>query len=284
MLRERGGSGEPARPRHRAPLFQTLDIGSVHLRTAEGADVAATITSGAHGSAVVVPAAPLVPGAAYRLEGDSPCPYGPATLGATFTASAPLPLPRATGLLEAGPEQQGVVAIVRGAQCSADTLGSALRLRFTPAPELVPFLPWVHWTMEVDGEPWTTAPHGSLGPAGESTDTIRLKYTRDLLLLHTVCEVPSTTSHDQDLGLEPGRHVATLRPVLEHLDRPLPSVEVPFELTCPKEPSRPRERAARRRVADSRRSGSSPRSSSGGGARAECVPTEPCPNLPASGV
>src|SRR4051794_34848006 len=57
------------------PIFQTLDAGSVHLRTAEGADVAATVSQGAHGSAVVVPTAPLVPGAAYRLEGDSPCPY-----------------------------------------------------------------------------------------------------------------------------------------------------------------------------------------------------------------
>lgn len=222
------------------PLFQTLDAGSVHLRTTEGADVAAAVSQGAHGSAVVVPAAPLVPGAAYRLEGDSPCPYGPATLGATFTASAPLPLPGATGLLEAGPEQQGTVPLARGgAQCSVDTQGSSLRLRFAPAPELVPFLPWVHWTVEVDGKHWATAPHGSLGPTGELADTIRLKYARDLLWLHTVCEVPSTTSHNQDLGLEPGRHVATLRPVLEHLDPPLPSVEVPFELTCPKKPTNP---------------------------------------------
>ncbi|RKH59656.1 hypothetical protein D7V93_14515 [Corallococcus llansteffanensis] len=220
-------------------LFQSMDAGSVHLRTAEGTDVAAGITQSAHGSAVVAPAAPLVPGAAYRLEGDSPCPYGPDTLGVTFTASEPLPLPGATGLLEAGPEQQGNVYVIGGATCAVETRGSSLRLRFTPAPELVPFLPWVHWTVEVDGKPWASAPHGSLGPTGELAVTTRLKYTRDLLWLYTVCEVLPEAGQPQDMGLEPGRHVATLRPVLEHLDPPLPSVEVPFELTCPKKSTEP---------------------------------------------
>ena len=219
--------------------FQRVDSGSVHLRTAEGVEVAADITPGALGSAVVVPAAPLVPGASYRLEGSNPCPFGEETVTAAFTASEPLPLPATTGVLEAGPVQQGKVTVIGGSSCSVDTQGSSLRLRFTPAPELVPFLPWVHWTVEVDGQPWASAPHGALGPTGELTPSIRLQYTRDLLWLYAVCEVTPDSQPPLNMGLEPGRHVATLRPVLEHLAVPLPSVEVPFELTCPAKPSDP---------------------------------------------
>ena len=220
-------------------IFQNMDAGSVHLRTAEGVELAAGVTQGAHGSAVVVPAAPLVPGSGYRLEGSNPCPLGEETVAATFTASEPLPLPTTPGVLEAGPVQQGKVTVVGGASCSVDTQGSSLRLRFTPAPELVPFLPWVHWTVEVDGKPWATAPHGALGPTGELIPSIRLQYTRDLLWLYTVCEVTPGTQPPLNMGLEPGRHVATLRPVIEHLASPLPPLEVPFELTCPEKPPAP---------------------------------------------
>ncbi|MCY1043678.1 hypothetical protein OV208_20330 [Corallococcus sp. bb12-1] len=218
-------------------LFRrTLDTGSVRLLTAEGAPVEATVTSGALGSAALVPTEPLVPGNTYRMEVASPCTHESQTEAATFTVGPALPLPGVSGVLEAGTEQHGPLQVYGGAMCSVEVEGSTRVLGFTPSPELVPFLPWVHWTLKVDGQPWAQAEHGAVGPTGEFTVANRLIFTRDLLRLFTVCDDSAAVERPSDPGLAPGVHVATLQPVLEHSGIALPPMEVSFTQTCPKAP------------------------------------------------
>ncbi|MBN9682725.1 MULTISPECIES: hypothetical protein [unclassified Corallococcus] len=217
-----------------------VDSDSLRLRTEDGADVEAQLLSGPGRSGVLVPAAPLVPGTVYRLEGHSPCPGASEeenTATATFTAGPAVALPTTSGTLRAGPEQHGSFPVYGGASCSTEVQGSEVTLSFTPSPELVPFLPWVHWTLEVDGQPWATAPHGAVEPAGTLRFMDRLQYLHVPLTVYSVCEFPQEQPPPTDQGLAPGRHVATLRPVLEQSPTPLPALEVSFELTCPeKEP------------------------------------------------
>ncbi|WP_223739029.1 hypothetical protein [Corallococcus sp. AS-1-12] len=225
------------------PLF---DSESLRLRTEDGADVEASLLQGRHGSAVLVPATPLTPGTRYRLEGHSPCAGYPEewdTVSATFTAGPAVALPAASGTLRAAPEQHGPFQVFGGASCSTEVEGSQVTLGFTPSPELVPFLPWVHWALEVDGQPWASAPHGAVGPAGTLLFLDRLQYPHALLTVYSVCEFSRQQPPPTDPGLAPGTHVATLRPVLEQSGTPLPPLEVSFELTCPEnepEPQAPR--------------------------------------------
>ena len=117
--------------------------------------------------------------------------------------------------------------------------GSTVTLSFTPTPELVPFLPWVHWTLEVDGKGWSSVPHGAVDAAGTVMPPNRFASTHDLLIVYSVCKVLPDQQVSQNAGLPPGRHVATLRPVLEQSGTPLPPLEVAFELTCPKDAPAP---------------------------------------------
>ncbi|WP_147446467.1 hypothetical protein [Corallococcus sp. CA047B] len=224
------------------PLLNTFDAGSLRLRTEQGADVEASLLTGPHGSGILVPAAPLVPGTGYRLEGNSPC-QGQSeewdTVATTFTAGPAVTPPATSGSLLAGPEQHGSFQVWGGGSCSVGVEGSTVTLGFTPTPELVPFLPWVHWTLVVDGRTWATAPHGSVDSAGTVRIQDRTKAPHDLLTLYAVCEVLPEQPPPSDQGLSPGRHVAMLRPVLEQSGTPLPSLEVAFELTCPKEEPKP---------------------------------------------
>ncbi|RYZ43071.1 MAG: hypothetical protein EOO71_04895 [Myxococcaceae bacterium] len=218
------------------PFRMTFDTAGVRLLTAEGAPVEATVTSGALGSAALVPTGPLVPGNTYRVEATSPCYQETQTEAASFTVGPALPLPGTSGVLEAGIEQHGPLEVYGGALCSVSVEGSTRILGFTPSPELVPFLPWVHWTLEVDGQTWARAEHGAVGPTGEFTVASRLLFTRDLLRLYTVCDDSAAIERPSDRGLAPGVHVATLRPVLEHSGVALPPLEVSFTQTCPEDP------------------------------------------------
>ncbi|RKH67210.1 hypothetical protein D7X96_19780 [Corallococcus interemptor] len=214
------------------------DSGNLRLRTEDGADVEATFLPGPHGSGLVVPAAPLVPGTRYHLEASNLCgryPQEPGTLETSFTADPAVALPAASGTLRAGPEQNATFPVWGGSLCSVDVEGRTVTLGFTPAPELVPFLPWVHWTLEVDGKPWATAQHGAVDAAGNVMPPDRFAYPHDLLTVYTVCKVLPDQQAPSDQGLAPGKHVATLRPVLEQSGTPLPPLEVSFELKCPDE-------------------------------------------------
>ncbi|WP_375754296.1 hypothetical protein [Corallococcus exercitus] len=224
------------------PAWNTVDAESLRLRTEAGTDVEASLLQGPDGSGVLIPAAPLVPGTGYRLEGRSPC-LGDsekgAPLSATFTAGPAAALPATSGTLQAGPEQHGSFQVWGGGSCSVGVEGSQVTLGFTPSPELVPFLPWVHWTLVVDGRTWATAPHGTVAPGGTLLFLDRLKYPHALLTVYSVCEFSLEQQPPSDQGLAPGTHVALLRPVLEQSATPLPAMEVSFELTCPKEEPAP---------------------------------------------
>jgi hypothetical protein len=195
----------------------------------------------------VVPAAPLVPGETYRLQGVGECDYAGSSrsVEASFTAGAAWPLPAATGTLQVETTARGNIHVNAGSLCTAEQDASYVRLRFTPAPELVPFLPWVHWTLEVDGARWAGEWHGAVledGRLGPPTQWQSGFGARRLFQVHTSCGPPD---HYTDPGLKPGKHRATLRPVLAQSSTSLPPVEVDFELSCetqaPSEPEPPRD-------------------------------------------
>jgi MYXO-CTERM domain-containing protein len=190
---------------------------------------------------LVVPESPLVPGETYRLraQGVCPAPQGSTrSLEASFTAGAASPLPTATGSLRVDASGHERLSVAHGSLCSNTIDAGSVRFGFTPAPELVPFLPWVHWTLEVDGQRWTAARHGSVRPDGTlvpPNNNERIFGARRLLQVHTSCGGSHDETHDK--GLSPGRHRATLRPALANAPGSLPPVEVDFELpTCPTTP------------------------------------------------
>jgi hypothetical protein len=86
--------------------------------------------------------------------------------------------------------------------------------------------------MEVDGQLWATAPHGAVDASGSARPADGFRAKRDLLTVYTLCgnEPPGLPASAR--GLEPGMHVATLRPVLEQSGTELPAVEIPFSLSC----------------------------------------------------
>ncbi|NOK35451.1 hypothetical protein HMI49_19795 [Corallococcus exercitus] len=219
------------------PAHEGVEEQSLRLRTEEGVDVEARLLKGPGSSGVLVPAAPLVPGARYHLEGSVPCSDGhtgqPFAAMADFTAGPEVALPTATGVLQAGATQYGAIRVWdSGASCSSDIMGSQVTLGFTPAPELVPFLPWVHWTLEVDGQTWATAPHGAVDANGGARPADGFRTMRDLLTVYTLCGNEPSGMPPSAMGVAPGVHTATLRPVLEQSETALPALEASFELTC----------------------------------------------------
>ncbi|WP_233595345.1 MULTISPECIES: hypothetical protein [Corallococcus] len=222
------------------PLLESVDPATVRLLLADGTPVPATVTAGAHSTQVLVPEAPLVQGTEYRLEATGVCTFQGTQPGSqTFTAGTALPLPTALGTLTAETPRRGTFAVYGTPNCgNTQQEGDSTSLRFTPSPELVPFLPWVSWTVQVDGEPWSYAKHGGVTATGEENfDTRLYEYNRRLLFLYTVCEelqpqVPNT-------GLTPGRHRATLQGTLEHANLTLPPLHVDFELKCAEQPVDP---------------------------------------------
>ncbi len=206
------------------------------LLRADGRPVATTIPAltRPQDPLLLVPEAPLEPGETYRVEALSGCPYteGSLAVQATFTAGPALPLPTATGTLRVETVAQGMLEVAHGSRCTLPVDAAFVRFHFTPAPELVPFLPWVQWRLEVDGHTWATARYGSLGAQGAlapPTAEERWYGARRLLQVHADC---SGNRDVLDKGVTPGKHRATLRPVLAHAPDTLPAAEVDFELTC----------------------------------------------------
>ncbi|RYZ43070.1 MAG: hypothetical protein EOO71_04890 [Myxococcaceae bacterium] len=222
------------------PLLESVDPATVRLLLADGTPVPATVTAGAHSTQVLVPESPLVQGTEYRLEATGVCTFqGNQTATTTFTAGAPATLPTTLGALTAETPSRGRFTVYEDSNCgNTQAEGDSTRLRFTPSPELVPFLPWVSWTVQVDGEPWSYAKHGGVTATGEENSDTRLyEYNRPLLFLYSICE--ELDPKPPNRGLTPGRHRATLQGTLEHANLTLPALHVDFELTCDQQPVDP---------------------------------------------
>ncbi|ATB49605.1 hypothetical protein [Corallococcus macrosporus] len=220
------------------PLLENVDASTVRLLLPDGTQVPATVTPGAHQTQVLVPDAPLEPGTTYRIEATGVCQHQPDQAGSTtFTAGPALPLPTTTGTLTVDMPSQGNFNVYGDSTCGDRRVeGNFTTLRFTPSPELLPFLPWVHWTVEVDGEPWSFAKHGGLTAQGEENfETRRYENNRQLLFLYTFCGyVGCADAYQQPPvpSLPPGHHTATLKATLEHANLTLPPVSVDFEVGC----------------------------------------------------
>ncbi|AKQ65871.1 hypothetical protein A176_002783 [Myxococcus hansupus] len=220
------------------PLLENIDPSSVRLLRPDGTPVPAAVTEGAHQTQVLVPESPLEPGTTYRIEAKGACAHQPTELeSVTFTAGPALPLPTTTGTLTVSPPEQGTFRVYGDSSCGNRSIrGNHATLRFTPSPELVPFLPWVHWTLEVDGEPWSHAKHGGLTATGEENLETRLyENNRQLLFVYTFCGYVGCMDSAQRPpidSLAPGPHRATLTATLEHANLTLPSLSVDFEVGC----------------------------------------------------
>jgi hypothetical protein len=207
------------------------------LLRADGSAVPVTLVASAHGGPVLVaPEAPLEPGETYRLEALARCdlPEASRAVQASFTVGPALPLPSATGALRVEAADRGLLEVAHGGFCTIPLDAASVRFHFTPAPELVPFLPWVQWRLEVDGNTWATARHGAIGATGALTSPSAAEVrngARHLLRVHADC---SGSSEALDKGLAPGKHRAMLRPELASAHAPvaLPPLELDFELTC----------------------------------------------------
>ncbi len=142
---------------------------------------------------LVQPEEPLVPGESYRLEARGSCHLQGARppISATFTAGPARPLPETSGWLEVVEQTYGPLQVSHTDEESCWTQEEAAfaRLRFVPAPELVPFLPWVHWRLEVDGQHWADVPSGEVGAEGVLIQPPPLvRYSsRSLFQVHTLC-------------------------------------------------------------------------------------------------
>lgn len=216
----------------RPPLLESTDVSTLRLLQSDGTPVPFTLADGSRNTQVLVPKAPLVPGTRYRIEAKGLCQHQETqTQSATFTAGPERPLPTTLGTLSVDTPSRGTFPVYGDSNCGSTQEGDSTTLRFTPAAELVPFLPWVHWTVEVDGQPWSFSNHHGLTSAGaDNYASHQYEYNRQLLFLYTVCT--QYNPPPPGLGLTPGRHQATLQGTLEHADLTLPPLSVDFELTC----------------------------------------------------
>ncbi|TSC25207.1 Ig-like domain-containing protein [Corallococcus sp. Z5C101001] len=221
------------------PLLENVDPATVRLLLPDGTPVPATVTTGAYQAQVLIPDAPLEPGTTYRLEAKGVCQFQQTELeSTTFTAGPALPLPTTLGTLTVDEPSQGIFTMYGDSNCGNTRVsGDSTLLRFQPSRELAPFLPWMHWTVEVDGQPWASVKHSGVTSLGENNvESYLYQYNRRLFFLYTVCGYTSCAdSYHQPPtnGLAPGRHRATLQGTLEHADLTLPPLSVDFELTCP---------------------------------------------------
>jgi hypothetical protein len=218
------------------PLLESTDVSTLRLLQSDGTPVPFTLANGGRTTHVVVPKAPLVPGMQYRIEAKGICRNRETqTESATFTAGPELPLPTTLGTLSVDTPRRGEFVVFGDSNCGSQQEGDSTSLRFTPSPELVPFLPWVHWTVEVDGQPWSFGNHHGLTSTGaDNASTHLYEYTRQLLFLYTVCT--SYNPPPPGPGLTPGRHRATLQGTLERANLTLPPLSVDFELGCAARP------------------------------------------------
>jgi uncharacterized protein (TIGR03382 family) len=225
----------------RAPWLGTViteGADSPRLLRGDGSAVAARVQGRGTNQPeyLVVPEVPLVSGESYRLEARGACAYdgSSAPVSATFTTGPTRPLPQTSGWLDVSLPGQGMLQVGNDASCAARVEAAFVQLRFRPAPELVPFLPWVHFRLEVDGQRWAEASYGELGPMGTPLvdRPVGLPLQpRSLFRVHALCGENTTGS---DEGVAPGRHHLALYPILAGATpRVLPAVEGDVELTCP---------------------------------------------------
>jgi uncharacterized protein (TIGR03382 family) len=224
----------------RSPWYGTVITegeSSPRLLRADGSPVAARVQSRGTNQPeyLVVPDAPLVPGERYRLEARGACTYpdGSAPVSATFTAGPARLLPQTSGRLEVAEQSQGTLQVGNGGSCSERVDAAFALLRFVPTPELAPFMPWVHWRLEVDGQPWASATYGELGPDGNPLEAWPVGLPlrpRSLFQVHALC---GDNPLGSDQGVTPGRHHVALYPTLAGPSPlALPAAEADIELTC----------------------------------------------------
>jgi hypothetical protein len=148
-----------------------------------------------------------------------------------FAVGPPAPVPLQLGTLEAGAVQRKFLSVYSGtAPCSAERDAVTLTFAFTPADEVLPYLPTSRFSLWVDGDIWDVAKFGSPGTDGGQVG----ERARQVFTVFGVC--PSDAGVSGDDGLSLGEHKAELRAEIAGLPGVLVTNTVSFELGCTSSP------------------------------------------------
>ena len=140
----------------------------------------------------------------------------PVTFEQSFSVGAPAALPTSTGTLTIAEQGDGPFVVSDGS-CSWPGTSAWVRVRITPSCELVPFLPVVSFTAEVDGKPWASSRIGS-------TDS---GTGRHVSLVYAAC-----SAYPADNGTTTGSHVLSIRAHVAGSGVELQPATLPFTLSC----------------------------------------------------
>lgn len=216
--------------------FDTPNLAGITLSTATGIEVALSGSSQLGGRLLVLnlPVG-LTPQERYVLRFPTLCrepDAGAVPFERAFTAGPSAPPPTSLGQLEVASTGHGQLAVHESISCGDFIDAAWAQLKLTPSPELVPFLPFTRWTLEVDGQLWTNEEVAAVLPSGLlgklPSYPSQIPTGRRALQVHAAC---GATQGDVDRGTGLGGHTATLKAWVTGVEAPLTS-SVSFTLAC----------------------------------------------------
>lgn len=208
-----------------APGLDVADAG-FELLTANRQPIPASVERSGDRSVVVVrPLQPLSAGQSLLLRFPTECGGGSFT-DVAFTTSGAQPLPSTLGSFSVKARGHGTVSIPGGPSCFMAMSGAYAQFAFTPAAELVPFLPVTSWSLVVDGKVWAREPVGSIGASGLVATMPYYRARNRVLEVNVPCS-PETGG----VGVGLGQHTAELQGAIAGVSEPL-TASTSFTLAC----------------------------------------------------
>lgn len=208
-----------------APGLDVAD-GGFELLTANRQPIPASVKRSGDRSVVVVrPLQPLLAGQPLLLRFPKECGGGSLT-DVAFTTSGAQPLPSTLGSFGVKARGHGTVSIPGGPSCAMAMSGAYAQFAFTPAAELVPFLPVTSWSLVVDGKVWAREPVGSIGASGLVATMPYYRARNRVLEVNVPCSPEAV-----GVGVGLGQHTAELQATIAGVTQPL-TASTTFTLAC----------------------------------------------------
>jgi hypothetical protein len=163
----------------------------------------------------------LVPGQSHLLRYEHLCSHPqaqPLTFQQSFSVGVAAPLPTSTGTLTIAEQGAGPFTVSDGS-CGWSGTSAWVLLQITPSCELMPFLPVVSFTTEVDGQPWASSRIGS-------TDWVS-GSSRQMNLIFAQC-----SAYPANYGTTAGSHLVSIRAHIAGSAVELQPATLPITLGC----------------------------------------------------